>query len=142
MPSMVRIARLRNMRHRAAERLCNRGILTADEDKVLFVFPRKLYPTRDAGPEQRMLARLRDAIFTDRPEIDPRAVVLLSLASGANLLKIRFDKRALKEHKQRIERVVNGDLIGQSTNEVIQAVQAAAMVACVMPAVMVALLSG
>ena len=129
------------MRHRAAERLCERGILRAAEDKVLFVFPRKLYPTRDAGPEQRMLARLRDAIFADRTELDPRTVVLLSLASGADLLKIPFDKRALKERKQRIEKITNGDMIGKAAKEVIQAVQAAVMVACIMPAVMATVVS-
>ena len=116
-----KFAQIRHLRHRAAEPLCERGILQASEDKVLLVFSRKLYPTRDGGPEQRMLKRLRDAIFADRTKPDPRTTVLLALASGADLLKIPFDKKALKQRKARIEKIVNGDLIGQAAKEVIQA---------------------
>lgn len=136
-----KFAQMSKLRHRAAEGLCERGVLKASEDKVLFIFTRKLYPTRDAGPEQRMLARLRDAIFADRTKLDPRTTVLLALASGADLLKIPFDKKALKQRKARIEKIVSGDMIGQAAKEVIQAVQAAVMVACVMPAMMVAVTS-
>ena len=54
---------------------------------------------------------------------------------GRNSGRLGIDGRALNERRRRIERIVNGDLIGKRTKEVIQAVQAAVTVACVMPAV-------
>ncbi len=39
------------------------------------------------------------------------------------------------------KKLVNGDLMGKATKEAIEAAQAAVMVACVMPAVMVATMS-
>ena len=82
-----------------------------------------------------MIERLRQAISGDGAEIDPRTVVLLSLANSADLLKLVFDKKQLKSRKARIEQVVNGELTGKATIEAIQAMQAAVMVACIMPAI-------
>ena len=84
-----------------------------------------------------MIERLRKAIFSDIGEVDPRTVVLLSLAKSADLLKLVFDKKQLKGRKTRIEQVVNGEMTGKATQEAIQAMQAAVMVACIMPAIMV-----
>jgi Golgi phosphoprotein 3 len=81
--------------------------------------------------------RLREAIFSDVREVDPRTVVLLSLAKSADLLRLIFDKKQLKSRKTRIEQVVNGEMTGKATQEAIQAMQAAVMVACIMPAVMI-----
>jgi hypothetical protein len=60
----------------------------------------------------------------------------LSLAKSADLLKLVFDKKQLKSRKTRIEQVVNGEMTGKATQEAIQAMQAAVMVACIMPAIM------
>ena len=35
---------LKNLHHRIAQGLCDRGILRADEDKILLIFRRKIYP--------------------------------------------------------------------------------------------------
>ncbi|MFA9454949.1 MAG: GPP34 family phosphoprotein, partial [Candidatus Aminicenantaceae bacterium] len=112
-----------------------RGILRADEDKVLLLFTRKVYPEVDPGPENKMTERLREAIFTEKEDIDPRTVVLVSLAAATGLLKVTFDKKELKARKERIEKVVNGDLSGKATKAAIEAMQAAVFVACIMPAI-------
>ena len=39
-----RLAGIKGLRHKVARQLCDRGILRADEDKVLFIFTRKIYP--------------------------------------------------------------------------------------------------
>ena len=130
-----KFANTRNLKHRVAEQLARRWILRVDEDKVLGIFTRKIYPEIDPGPEKDVIGRLRRAVFTDGGGIDPRTVVLLSLANGADLLKLVFDKKQLKGRKARIEQVVNGELTGAATKEAIQAMQAAVMVACIMPAI-------
>jgi Golgi phosphoprotein 3 len=137
-----KFANVRNLKHRIAERLAGRGILRVDEGKVLGIFTRKIYPESDPGPERAMIARLREAIFSDSGEVDPRTVVLLSLADSADLLKSIFPKKELKSRKARIEKVVNGEMTGKATKEAIQAMQAAVMVACIMPALFAATSAG
>ena len=132
-----RFSGVKNLKNRVATRLVHRGILRADEDKVLLLFTRKIYPEINPEPEKKMIERMRQAIFTETEEIDPRTVVLLSLANSTQLLKVIFDKKELKSRKKRIERIVNGELIGKATKEAIEAVQAAVFVACIIPAVIV-----
>ena len=122
--------------HRVAQGLCRRKILRADEDTVLLLFKRKVYPEIDPGPERAIIETLRKAIFTDARDVDPRTVVLVSLAKSSNLLPIIFDKKELKGRKDRLENLINGDVTGKATKEAIEAAQAAAfMAAVIIPAV-------
>jgi hypothetical protein len=130
-----RFAGVKKLKHLVAQRLCQRGILRDDEDKVLLIFTRKIYPEVNPEPERELIERLRNAIFTDASDIDPRTVVLVSLANAASLLNIVFDKKMLKKRKKRIEQIVNGEITGKAAQEAIQAMQAAVMVACIMPAI-------
>ncbi|MBN2594207.1 MAG: GPP34 family phosphoprotein [Sedimentisphaerales bacterium] len=136
-----RFASIKNLKHRVARQLCRRGILRADEDKVLLIFTRKIYPEVDPGPERELIRRLEHAIFTETRDIDPRTVVLLSLADSTGLLKVVFDKKLLKTRKVRIKQIVNGEITGKAATEAIQAMQTAVMVACIMPAMMTTTMS-
>jgi Golgi phosphoprotein 3 len=136
-----RFAGVKNLKHRVAQQLCRRGILKADEDKVLLIFTRKLYPQVNPEPERELIERLRYTIFTDSDDIDPRTIVLLSLANSAGLLKMAFDKKDLRGRKARIKQIVNGEITGKAATEAIQAMQAAVMVACIMPTLTVATVS-
>ncbi|MHC4585003.1 MAG: GOLPH3/VPS74 family protein [Planctomycetota bacterium] len=136
-----RFAGVKNLKHRVAQQLCDRGILRASEDKILLLFTRKIYPEINPVPERRLIERLRQAIFTDSRNVDARTVVLVSLADGTGLLKEAFDKKELKGRKARIKEISNGEITGKAAKEAIQAMQAAVMVACIMPAVMTATMS-
>jgi hypothetical protein len=133
-----RFAHLKQLRHRVARGLCERGILRADEDTVLLLFRRKIYPEIDPRPERNLIERLRKAIFTASRTVDPRTVVLLSLANSAGLLKVPFDRKKLRQRKERIERLTKGELMGRATKEAVQAAQSAAVIAATMPAIMAA----
>ena len=132
-----RFSNMSNLKHRVAEGLCDRGILRGDQDKVLLIFTRRIYPERDSRPERRIIERLRKAIFTEARDLDPRTVVLLSLADSANLLKIPFDKKKLRSRKKRIERITNGEHMGKATKEAVQAAQAAVAAAAIVPMIAV-----
>ena len=136
-----RFAGIKNFKHRVAQQLCRRGILRADEDKVLLLFTRKIYPEVNPVPERELIGRLEHAIFTESRDIDPRTVVLLSLANSTGILKIVFDKKELKSRKARIKQIVNGEITGKAATEAIQAMQAAVMVACIMPTLITASVS-
>ena len=136
-----RISGLKQLKHRVALGLCDRGILRADEGKVLLIFRRKIYPEINPQPERQLIERLRKAIFGDSRRVDPRTVVLISLANGADLLKIPFGKKKLKARKKRIEQLVNGEMMGRATKEAVKAAQAAVMVAGIIPAITVTTIS-
>lgn len=130
-----RIANQKGLRHRIAEGLCRRGILRNEIDKVLWIFSRRIYPELDPAPERALIARLEEAIFTDDEVVDPRSVVLISLARATGLLRATFGKKRLKERKDRIERIVNGEVTGKATREAVQAMQAAILVSVIIPSV-------
>jgi len=130
-----RFARLKGIKHRVAQQLCQRGILRVDEDKVLLIFSRKIYPEVTHKPEQELVSKLKDAIFTNRRDLDPRTVVLVALAFHGGMLKLSFEKSRIKERKKRIEDIISGEAAGQATKEAIQAMQAAVMAAVIVPTV-------
>lgn len=132
---VTRFTAIRKLHHRVAEGLCRQRILRASEDKVLWLFTRRIYPEVDPHPERRVIDRLRRAIFRDSRAVAPRTVVLLSLAQAGRLLPYAFDKQRLKGRKRRIERLVAGELTGRATREAIQAAQAAVIVAAVIPSI-------
>lgn len=130
-----RLAGIKQLRHKVARQLCARGILRNDEDKVLLLFTRQVYPEVDPKPEREIIERVQQAIFGNDRNVDPRTAVLVSLANGADLLTLNFGRKEIKGRKQRIEQIANGEVIGAATREVIAACQAAIMVAAIMPVI-------
>lgn len=130
---VTRLAGIKNLRHKVARQLCTRGILRADEDKILLFFTRKIYPEINPRPEKELIARMHKAIFTESNRPDPRTIVLISLANSAGLLTETFGRKELRARKKRIEQTVNGEIAGAATKEVIAACQAAVMIATMVP---------
>ena len=130
-----RFANLKNIKHRAAEKLCWRGILKADEDSVLLLFKRKIYPEVNPVPEAKLIERLQHAIISNTEDIDSRTVILLSIVKSTGLLNVLLSKEELKVHKERIDQIVNGEITGKATKEAIESMQAAVMIACIMPTI-------
>jgi len=130
-----RFANTKNLKHRVAQSLCDKGVLRAEHDKVLGIFSRKIYPEADGSVEQEIVERMRSAIFSEKQEVDARTTVLISLTSATGLLKLAFGKKGLKGRKARIERIVQGELVGQATKAVIEATQAAMFVAVCVPVI-------
>ena len=125
-----------------AKTLSDRRILRADEGTLLLIFKRKIYPEINPRPEREIVERLRKAIFTSTRMVDPRTVILISLAQAADLLRHSFPKKDLRKCKKRIAELTSGDLAGGATREAVQAAQAAATMAVIMPAIAVATTAG
>lgn len=129
------LATLKELFHKAAQQLCERGILKADKGKVLLFFTRRIYPEINPVPEKRLISQLHMAIFSDGRDVEPRTVVLISLAQGLGLLKATFGRKEIAARKDRIDSMVRGDLTGKAVKEVITACQTAAVMVAIMPAV-------
>lgn len=130
-----RIARLSKLQHKVAASLCQRGIIKEDEDQILILFRRKIYPQVDSRPERKIVDQMRRAILGSTASLDPRTVILISLAKSADLLSIPFEKWELKERKERLKEIMKGHLVGDATKAAVDAVNAAVMVAVIMPAI-------
>lgn len=130
---VLRFARMKDFKHRVASQLCSREILQATEDKVLFIFKRKLYSQINPQPRKNLVERLRLAIFTDTRDVEPRTVILVSLMNSAGLLEMVFNKKDLEDRETRIERIINGEATGPAAKEAIAAIQAAVMATVIMP---------
>jgi len=126
-----RFAGIRKLKHRVARGLCRKGVLRDTEDQVLLLFTRKTYPTTDPGPERHLVERMREAIFGDGERLEPRVALLVALAHAAQMLPIHFPKKELKQRKERLARIVGGDLIGGATLAAVRAAQSAVRAAVV-----------
>lgn len=125
-----RFASTKRLRHRVAEGLCRRGILRADEDKVLLLFARRVYPTIDPGPERRLVDRLRSAIFSESTP-DRETAIVVALANAAGLLAIHFDRRELRRRKDHLKHITERTPGGAAAKQAVQAAEHAAVAAVV-----------
>ena len=124
------------LKRRVGRALADKRILRVEEKRVFFIL-RTTYPERDPEPERAIRARLHDAIFTDASDLDPRTVVLLSLAKNTGLLEYAFSKKQLKARAERIARIVSGEETGRAAREVIEAAEAMILVTCILPTVII-----
>jgi hypothetical protein len=132
---VAKLANTPKLTENIAQGLCKKGILREEEANILWIFKSKRYPEVNPGPERALLDRIRKAIFSNQENVDSRTSVLISLTYRSNLLSIAFSNKDLRKNKKRIEQIINGELIGKATGEVIKAVQAAAAMAAIMPAI-------
>ena len=120
-----RLSSDKDLRHPVAQRLCEIGVLENRRERVLLIFSRTVYPTLDPKPEQEIIDRLRQAIFTETEEVSPKTAALLALANSAGLLSISFDSEAIKDRIHRIEAITQGDVVAKALTELMEAHQMA-----------------
>lgn len=121
---IVKLASMEGLKQKTAAALCDRGILRTEEVKLLFVFSSTRYPELDPAPERQLIERLRAAIFSD-DEVDIRTTLLISLGHPSGLLAVPFSRSELRQRKERIQEITQGDMVGEATAAAIEAMQAA-----------------
>jgi golgi phosphoprotein 3 len=132
---VTKFSRTKRLKHRIAERLCDRRVLRKAEDSVLFVFSRTVYPEVDHGPEGRLVERIRKAVLSDDGQLDPRLVVIIALAHHTDLLKGALTRKEIRARKARLEAIENGDVVGKAVKGAVDAMRTAIMVAAITPAI-------
>lgn len=132
---VTKFSRLKRLKHRIAERLCDRGVLRKAQGKVLFLFNRTVYPEVDHGPEGRLVERIRKAVLSDDGQLDPTLVVIIALAHHTDLLKGTLTRKEIRARKARLKEIENGDVVGKAVKGAVDALRAAIMVAAITPAI-------
>lgn len=126
---------IKNLKHKVAQALADNGIVSHETEKVLWLFERLVYPEVNPKPEQELRQAMRDAVLSDTDDIEPRIAIAVALANSAKLLPQVFSKQELKDRKQSIKQLENGELVSKAAKEAVQAIEAAVMVAVIMPAI-------
>ncbi len=125
------------LHHRAAESLCDQGILRTEKKKVLFLFDRTVYPELNPAPERELLERLRQAIFHDGNNVSERTSVVVSLAYHSRLLHAAFGSKEVERCESRIKALSRGEHMGAALAESVQAVIASTLVTTmIMPVIL------
>ena len=130
------IATTGKLKHRVAMQLCDKKVLRNEREKVLWIFSREIYPEINPKYERAVKHRMADLMFGQTTKHDERTTILVALAHHGGLLKVNFDKDRLKRNKERIMKVVAGDMYAaRATKSAVEAMQAAMMVAVIIPTV-------
>ncbi|MGW6280755.1 GOLPH3/VPS74 family protein [Kribbella sp. NPDC055071] len=123
----------KKLRGQLLARLAERGVLEADHDKVLGLFPVTRWPAKDARHEAEVRSQLESALKVGTTP-DQRTAALIALISALNVVpKVvtdAVDKRALKQRAKEIsESEWAADAVRKAVAEVQAAVTAAIVVA-------------
>ena len=110
------------IREEALSRLIDRGILERRDDRFLWVFRSRRYPTIHGEAEREVKLRIMGVLFSD--EIPhPRDVVTICLADACGIFNGLLSRRELNKASDRIEQVRKLDLIGQAMTQAIQDIE-------------------
>ena len=106
------------IREEALSRLVARGILERQDDRFLWVFRSRRYPTVDGNAEREVKLRIMGVLFSDEIP-NPRDVMLICLADACNIFKELLSRHELSVASTRIAQVRRLDLIGQAMSRAI-----------------------
>ncbi len=102
-----------------AERLVDRHILEAHEERQLWFFKTKLYPMVDGGPERTCREHMRELLLGEKTVSEPRDLILISLLARSGLLD-QILSQAERVHSQaKIEAILQQN---HTLDEAIQAI--------------------
>lgn len=101
------------IRELALSRLVEQGILEVEDDRFLWVFRSRRYPTIDGTAEREVKLRIMGVLFSDEIP-SPRDVVIICLSDACGIFKSLFSNHELENVAPRIEQVRRLDLIGQA----------------------------
>ena len=104
----------------ADDRLVERGILRRQENKVLWVFGVRRYPTVDNHERIEVRTRLRALILGDDLP-DPRDATLLSLLCACQLAAVIFRGPEYNARADRLTSLAKLDLVGREVSRAIDA---------------------
>lgn len=100
------------IRQEALDRLVARGILERQEEKFLWVFRSRRYPTVDGRAEREVKLRLMEVLLSEEIPA-PRDVALICLVDACGILRYILADREVESVGPRVEQLRKMDLIGR-----------------------------
>ena len=110
------------IRAEGLSRLVDAGILERQEERFLWVFRTRRYPTVDGTVEREVKLRLMGVLFSDEIP-DPRDVMLICLVDACGIFEELLARHELERASERIAQVRQMDLIGQAMAQAIRDIE-------------------
>lgn len=110
------------IRDQALARLVERGILERQDERFLWVFRTRRYPTIDGRAEREVKSRIIGVLLSDEIP-DPHDIVLICLVDACGIFDNLLSARELEAARPRIEQVRKLDLIGQALAKAVHEIQ-------------------
>lgn len=117
-----------DIRREVLSGLVEKGILESQEEKFLWVFRARRYPTIDGRAEREVKLRITGVLLSDEAP-DPRDVAIICLADACDILRYVFSSREINSIRPRIEQIRKLDLIGREVGDAILEIERVIMMA-------------
>jgi hypothetical protein len=114
--------------------LVERGVLNEQRSKFLGLFPSTRFPEADPGPERLLRSRLRGVLLGDREPAE-RDALLLGLLVPLDLVGGLVEKDQRRAAGKRAKEIAEGGVAGTAVSDAVREIQAAVMVAVLVPVV-------
>ena len=114
--------RAQEIHEEALARLISAGILESRDDRFLWVFKARRYPSIDGKAEREVKLRIMGVLFSDDIP-HPRDVVIIGLADACGIFNGLLSRQEANRAAHRIEQVRKLDLIGQAMTQAIQDIE-------------------
>ncbi len=114
------------LRKKVTRNLVEKGILTQEDDNLVWVVPSPLHPEINASAKYAVVQRLRGIVLAKEPA-SPREIAFLSLVSACGLLDLAFLRDERKVAGQYINELVIGEAMKDPQLETIQEIDSAIM---------------
>ena len=108
-----------SLRKMTVSKLVSLGILTEKENKFLWVFKLKNYPTKNEVPEQTLRQRLHDIVL-HKAKTEDDLVMLISLVDACGLNKEVYGKEMAKEKAAEIKKIIKEYQFADATGKQIK----------------------
>lgn len=108
--------------------LVEKGILESQEEKFLWVFRARRYPTIDGRAEREVKLRITGVLLSDEAP-DPRDVAIICLADACDILRYLFASKEINRIRPRIEQIRKLDLLGREVSDAILEIERVIMMA-------------
>jgi hypothetical protein len=92
--------------------LVEKGVLTQEKKRLLWVIPTPLYPIQSASTKYAIKLQLRGVILAEENP-DSRAVILLGLMDTCNMLDLIFTKDERKAAARKIKKLIDSEVASQ-----------------------------
>ena len=117
------------LREKTLNRLVERGILENQDDRFLWVFRSRRYPSVDGTAEREVKLRILNVLFSDEIP-DPRDQMIICLADACGIFPRLLSRQEHARAVDRIAQVSQLDLIGQAMSQAIRDIQVSVAVSC------------
>lgn len=114
--------RSKALHQEALSRLVEHGILERQEQRFLWAFRSRRYPTVDGRAEREVKLRIMEVLFSHEIP-DPRDIMLICLVDACGIFDELLSRQELSNVAERIAQVRRMDLIGQATAQAIRDIE-------------------